>query len=130
MGCASPSNSVAESSSELFSTRIENVIPKRKEHATDLEFEVEASRVHWSGTQLNVAENEINLQALKLEMNGVEEGAIEFGEADGVGKTAETNIEIFQSLQKKYGRFFNIAQECDNYVVGQKIAEEGPGWDL
>lgn len=58
------------------------------------------SRVHWSGTQLNVAENEINLQALKLEMNGVEEGAIEFGEADGVGKTAETNIEIFQSSKE------------------------------
>lgn len=29
-GCASPSNSVAESSSEYFSTRIENVILKKK----------------------------------------------------------------------------------------------------
>ena len=66
-----------------------------------MEFEVEASRVHWSGTQLNVAENDINLQTLNLEMNGVEEGAIELGEADGVDKTAETNIEIFRSLQKK-----------------------------
>lgn len=72
-----------------------------------------------------MAENEINLQALKLEMNGVEEGAIELGEADGVGKTAEGNIEILGGLQKKYGLFFNIAQECDNYVVGQKIAERG-----
>lgn len=52
-----------------------------------------------------MAEYEINLHALRLEMNGVEEGAIELGEADVVGNTAETNIEIFRRSSKEIWSF-------------------------
>jgi hypothetical protein len=128
-GCASPSNSVAKCRSEYFSTRIEKMIQARKEFASDLEFEVEASRDHWSElTPLNVeAANGVNLQGLELESNdGKEfgEGDDEVGEAGGAGQTAETNMEVFQCLQKKYGGFFQL-EPTHGYSWNGKIAEGG-----
>ena len=100
VGCASPSNSVAECRSEYFSTRIEKMIQKSKEFTSYLEFQVEASRVHWTeSTALNV-------------------------EADGAGKTVETNMEVFQRLQKKYGRFFQLEPTLGICWNG-KVAEGG-----
>jgi len=127
VGCASSSNSVAECRSEYFSTRIEKMIQARKEFATDLEFEIEASRDHWTETTpLNVeAANEVNLQGLKLESNAgkeLGEGSDEVGEAGGAGKTAETNMEVFQRLQKKYGVFFQL-EPTHGYSLNGKIAE-------
>jgi len=129
VGCASPSNTVAECRSEYFSTRIEKMIQERKEFATDLEFEVEASRDHWSElTPLNVeAANGVNLQGLKLESNDwkqLGEADDEVGEAGGGGKTAETNMEVFQHLQKKYGNFLQLERTLGMIWKG-KIAEGG-----
>ena len=114
---------------EYCSTRIENMIQARREFATDLEFEVEASRVHWSElTPVNVeAANEVNLQGLKLESNdGKQVGEVddEVGEASGAGKTAETDMEVFQRLQKKYGGFFQLERTLGICWNG-KIAEGG-----
>ena len=114
---------------EYCSTRIENMIQARREFATDLEFEVEASRVHWSElTPVNVeAANEVNLQGLKLESNdGMQLGEVddEVGEASGAGKTAETDMEVFQRLQKKYGGFFQLERTLGICWNG-KIAEGG-----
>ena len=131
VGCASPSNSVAECRSEYFSTRIEKMIQARREFATDLEFEVEASRVHWSElTPVNVeAANEVNLQGLKLESNdGKQVGEVddEVGEAGGAGKTAETNMEVLQRLRNKYGAFFRLPSEYKpNLYPELKLAEGG-----
>jgi hypothetical protein len=86
-GCASSSNSVAECRSKHVSTRIKKMIKARRKFPTNLEFEIEASRVHWSElTSSNV----------------------EVGKAGGAGKTAETNMEVFLHLHEKYGDFFRI----------------------
>jgi serine/threonine protein kinase len=129
VGCPSHSNSVAECRSEYFSTRIEKMIQARKEFASDLEFEVEASRVHWSElTPLNVeAANEVNLQGLKLESNDgkeLREVDDEVGETGGAGETAETNMEVFLRLRKKYGGFFQLERTPGIFWNG-KIAEGG-----
>jgi len=129
IGCASPSNSVAECCSKYFSTHIENMIQARREFATDLEFELEASRDYWSElTRLNVvAANGVNLQGLKLERNdGKElgEGSDEVGEAGGAGQTAETDMEVFQRLQMKYGNFFQLERTL-GMIWNGKIAEGG-----
>ena len=132
VGCASPSNSVAECRSEYFSTRIEKMIQAKKEFATDLEFEDEACRIHWSElTPLNVeAANEVNLEGLKIESNDgkeLRELDDEGGEAGGAGKTAETNMEVFQRLQKKYGSFFSSEPHMRFFTFrwNWKIAEGG-----
>lgn len=127
VGCASPSNSVAESHSEYFSTRIEKMIQAKTKFATALEFEIEASRDHWSELiPLNVeAANEGKLQGLKLESNdGKELGEVgdDVGEGGGAGKTADTNMEVFQRLQKKYGRFFQ-SERTLGIIWNGKIAE-------
>ena len=129
VGCAAPSNSVAECRSEYFSTRIETMVQARKDFATDLKFEVEASRVHWSElTPLNVeAANEVNLQGLKLESNDDKELGQLDDEVGEAGKTAETNMEVFQRLQKKYGDFFSLEAHMRFFRFRwyRKIAEGG-----
>jgi serine/threonine protein kinase len=103
-GCASPSNSVVECCSEYFSTRIEKMIQARKEFASNLEFEIEASRDHWTETTPS---------------------NVEVGEAGGAGKTAEANMEVFQRLQKKHGGFFKLDSTLGTLRDDQKIAEGG-----
>ena len=91
-----PSADSASSSSPLFvSSRIERMMQARGEYATDVEFEIEASKDHWSHLE----------------------------SASDTEEVKETNLEAFRRLQKEWGGFFY--DFGDRLKVGRKIAEGG-----
>ncbi|KAG0570876.1 hypothetical protein KC19_6G194100 [Ceratodon purpureus] len=80
----------------LVSSRISRLMQMRSEYATAVEFEIEASKVHWSELDsTNSDEDEEN----------------------------QTDVEVFQKLKEKWGDFF--CDYGDGLVMGKKIAEGG-----
>ena len=82
----------------VVSSRIARMMQSKDEYGSATEFEIEASKVHWS--------------ALNPMTTDEEEGGF------------ETNLETFQSLRERWGDFFKDFGD-DELVIGEKIAEGG-----
>jgi hypothetical protein len=98
-----PSSSSTESGSEspsdsstCVSSRIERMMQSRCEYDSAVQFEIEASKDHWSQLDPTSAVQDVH---------------------------HETDLEIFHSLAEKWGKFF--FEFGDRLVVGEKIAEGG-----
>ena len=93
IACASD----CEASSRGVSVRVEGLMKARSEYASAVEYEIEASRGHWS------------------EVAGAT--------SDEDDEKGELDQEVFARLQKTWGRFF--IRWGDIIEVGEKIAEGG-----
>lgn len=96
VGSASATSDCEVPSLASKSTRIQRMMQQRKEFASDVEFDIETSKDHWSET---------------LESVGAR------------ARVAEANKKVFESLKKKWGSFF--VDRGHLWVVGEKIAEGG-----
>ena len=83
--------------SNVVSSRIARMMEGRSEYASAVEAEIAASKVHWS------------------EMDDAT--------SDEDDENGESDVEVFRSLQQKWGNFFH--DWGDELEVGEKIAEGG-----
>lgn len=83
----------APSSSSFFSARIEQMMQAKSGYASELEFEIQSSKDHWS----------------------------ELTSLDATNEGRHSNSEVFQKLRKEWGDFFY--DYGDRLKVGRKIAE-------
>jgi hypothetical protein len=92
-----PASTGESSSSKGVSERIERLMQVRSEYGSDVEFEIDASRDHWSELSVSTSDED--------------EGNV------------ESDVEVFEGLRRKWGGFFE--NWGDRLVVGEKIAEGG-----
>lgn len=135
------------------SPRIQTLMQRRSEFGSQLEFEVEASKDHWS--ELEGAKGEAQRQwqflarvrralvlcccncavarigdLLGCGVRGVSQSqrqleCVELEEAEEESGGEETNREIFESLRRQWGGLFLSAKWGDKLELGSKIAEGG-----
>lgn len=97
VGSASAVAANCEAVAPLMSTRIQRMMERRREHARDVDVDIETSKDHWSET----------LEAV--------------GARPRVQGTAHANKETFESLRKRWGGFF--VDRGHLWEVRDKIAE-------
>ncbi|KAG0597962.1 hypothetical protein M758_12G033600 [Ceratodon purpureus] len=93
---------VSTTSLPYYSARIEHMIQRRSEFENEVEFQIEASRIHWSEVLTETGPA------------SVEESA-----SDQI----RSNRQVFERLKEQWGAFF--WDYGDRLVVGRKIAEGG-----
>ncbi|KAG0617301.1 hypothetical protein M758_5G179700 [Ceratodon purpureus] len=94
VGLALPSTSES-SASDSVCTRMERLVQRRSEYGSAVEFEIEASKVHWS----------------------------EVDDSSDDDEEKETDLEVYERLKQKWGNFFH--DYGDSLVLREKIAEGG-----